>query len=512
MKTKSEAKAMAAAKAARREKFVKKSADEMTKKARMKWLLARRHGQSPMDKLPIEIRRKIYQYTLPSKSKIFKPIQKKRNVPKANHAAVRRAASAGSYSTDYAAYINREFAPDSEDVIYISKATGREVNAVTADANTARSVLSRIVSTGAIGNKIGNGGKTGNGGNNDSMDNTFKSNNIGNQGNITGFQLPASISNPNLLKDLASFSANIMNVNDNSNNFSLSTDTKVVTFCKTGITKRPLNPNNMFLPLLTTNKKICAEVSAIFYEEYTFELHIHADGIDFLDLPRLNILDNYGLGLIDNVLCKEKQFKDVGVFSFRRIKHWRIVLFGGDPADRTAGMRMRQIMALLVELFGKEEKPLTSVEVVFALEKPDMDKIGTFWIIKDTKVGRRSIWNEVTNIELITSPLLSLRNVLGGVALSLPVDITDAKDIAYKHAFEHTLAQPADYVGVGQFKSVVDKAMMDACMDYCLQKGEYPVDSPKAADIPLLTEADILADAADSEFEDFDEADYEDEE
>jgi hypothetical protein len=141
-----------------------------------------------------------------------------------------------------------------------------------------------------------------------------------------------------------------------------------------------------------------------------------------------------------------------------------------------------------------------------------MDKIGTFWIIKDTKTGRRSIWNEVTNIELITSPLLSLRNVLGGVTLSLPVDITDAKDIAYKHAFEHTLAQPADYVGEGQFKSVVDKAMMDACMDFELQKGEYPVDSPKSADIPLLTEEDILADAADSEFEDFAEGDYEDEE
>lgn len=506
MSKKRETKAEAKAKAAAREKYVKKSIDQLTSKAMLDWF-TRTPGKSPMDKLPTEIRRKIFSYTLPGKTKVFKPLQKKRTVTKVNHTAFRRAVSTGSLPV-------HDFTPGGPEIVYISGFDSTAPNPLNAVSEATLSKNPYIKSSMSMSEVSSSTGGTSNinsvgewkSGN---IDNVLKkNNNIGENSKITGSALPASMSNPNLLNDLASFfSSNILTA---SRTLKLTDDYKTTSLiCIPTRNKYPRDRENMFLPLLTTNKKISAEVSTILYEEYTFELHIHADGLDFLDLPRLNVLDDYGL--IENVLCKEKQFKDAGAFSFRRIKHWRIVLFGGDPADRTAGMRMRQMMVLLVELFEKEEH-LTSIEIRFTVEQAGMDKQGTFWSITKDHTGRRSIWESVTNIELITSPLLTLREVNGGVKLALPVEITAASDLAYKHAFEQMLAQPADYIGEGQFKSVVNKAMMDACMDYCLQHGEWPVDSPKSADIPLLTEEDILADAVDSEFEDFDEADYEDEE
>lgn len=166
-------------------------------------------------------------------------------------------------------------------------------------------------------------------------------------------------------------------------------------------------------------------------------------------------------------------------------------------------MRMRQIIAKLVELFDKEEKPLTSVVVDFALDasKGAIDKKGTFWTDNDSESGRRSIWDSVSNIELITSPLLSLRNVSGSVILRIPVEITSAGDLAYKHAFEHTLMQSADYIGEGQFKTEVNNAIMEAVMSFELRKGATPVDKPSTAFVPLLKEEDFLSEVDETELD-----------
>src|SRR5215469_6869919 len=48
--------------------------------------------------------------------------------------------------------------------------------------------------------------------------------------------------------------------------------------------------DSMALPLMLTSRQFCTEVSTIMYEEYTFELHVHHDGLDFLNLKRINIL------------------------------------------------------------------------------------------------------------------------------------------------------------------------------------------------------------------------------
>ena len=260
------------------------------------------------------------------------------------------------------------------------------------------------------------------------------------------------------------------------------------------------NPGKMTMPLMLTNRKICEDVATILYEENTFELHIHADGLDFLNLPRLNIVKDHGL--LENILFKEDKFKNSGAFCFRRIKHPRFVLFGGSLSDRTAGMRMRQIISKLVELFEKEEKPLTSVEVDFRLESGAWDNNGNFWIEKDIGSARRSVWHSVSNIELITSPLLRLRNIQGKISFPLPRTVTNAADIAYKESFEHTLRQPVDYVCESQFKPEFDNVLMDAVVDYQLQNAMIPVDKPGATFVPLLTEEDILAEAYDEEEED----------
>ena len=258
-----------------------------------------------------------------------------------------------------------------------------------------------------------------------------------------------------------------------------------------------MNPGKMTMPLMLTNRKICADVATILYEENTFELHIHADGLDFLNLPRLNIVKDHGL--LENILFKEAKFKNVGVFCFRRIKHLRFVLFGGSSSDRTAGMRMRQVISKLVELFEKEEKPLTSLEVQLHLEPKSEDNNGNFWVEKGTGSARRSVWHSVSNIELITSPLLRLRNISGKISLPLPRTITNAADIAYKESFEHTLRQPMGYVCEGQFRPEFDNVLMDAVVDYQLQNAMVTVDNPGTAFVPLLTEEDILAEADDEE-------------
>ena len=282
--------------------------------------------------------------------------------------------------------------------------------------------------------------------------------------------------------------------------------------------RREMDFDNMILPLMLTSRQFCTEVSTIMYEEYTFELHVHHDGLDFLDLERINILEDYGA--LENTLCKYGKFESTGSFSFRRMKHLKFVLWGGNPSDRTAGMRMRHTISKLVDLLVEEKKPLATLVIQFEQE-PDAedDKIGSFWRNNNSHEARSSIWHRVSNIELITSPFMRLRNV-SNIRFDLPMGIDDTALFAYKQHFCSVLRETELVATDGLISYEHEQMMMDAVMDYHLEHAPVPTEgyyhpdkathtvshdvldmsesvpaanpSPlKAATIPFLTETEV---------------------
>lgn len=232
--------------------------------------------------------------------------------------------------------------------------------------------------------------------------------------------------------------------------------------------------DNMILPLMLTCRQFCIEVSTIMYEEYTFELHVHHDGLDFLDLKRINILEDYGV--FENTLCKYGKFESTGSFSFRRMKHLKFVLWGGNPTDRTAGMRMRHTINKLIDLLVDEEKPLTTLVIEFEQDVDAKDdRIGSFWRNNSTHEARSSIWHCVSNIELITSPFMRLRNV-SKIGLDLPVGVEDTNSFAYRQHFCSTLRETEPIVTDGLVSYEHEQMVMDAVMDYQLQHAPVPTE------------------------------------
>ena len=232
--------------------------------------------------------------------------------------------------------------------------------------------------------------------------------------------------------------------------------------------------DNMILPLMLTSRQFCTEVSTIMYEEYTFELHVHHDGLDFLNLKRINILEDYGA--LENTLCKYGKFESTGSFSFRRMKHLKFVLWGGNPSDRTAGMRMRHTISKLVDLLAEEKKPLATLIIEFEQE-PDAedDKIGSFWRNNNSHEARSSIWHRVSNIELITSPFMRLRNV-SNIRFDLPMGIDDTDLFAYKQHFCSILHEAELVATDGLISYEHEQMMMDAVMDYHLEHAPVPTE------------------------------------
>jgi hypothetical protein len=110
----------------------------------------------------------------------------------------------------------------------------------------------------------------------------------------------------------------------------------------------------MTLPLLCVNKLFCSEVAMVLYEEYTFEVHIHSRGTDFLHIPRIDTMETYGMELREAM----NKFSPTSQFCFQRMKHLEFVLWGGDPKDRTAAIRIQETVRKLVEMFKEENEPL----------------------------------------------------------------------------------------------------------------------------------------------------------
>jgi hypothetical protein len=232
--------------------------------------------------------------------------------------------------------------------------------------------------------------------------------------------------------------------------------------------------DNMILPLMLTSRQFCTEVSTIMYEEYTFELHVHHDGLDFLDLKRINILEDYGA--IENTLCKYGKFESTGSFSFRRMKHLKFVLWGGNPSDRTAGMRMRHTINKLIDLLEDEKKPITTLMIEFEQEADAKDdNIGSFWKNNSSHDARSSIWHRVSNIELITSPFMRLRNV-SNIRFDLPMGIDDTDLFAYKQHFCSILRETEQVATDGLVSYEHEQMMMDAVMDYHLEHATVPTE------------------------------------
>ena len=203
----------------------------------------------------------------------------------------------------------------------------------------------------------------------------------------------------------------------------------------------------MVIPLMRACQQLCFEVSKIMYEEYTFEIHIHYDGVELLGFDRIPTLENWGAEIEKTMGA----FKSEKHFCFQRMKHLDFVYFGPNPKDRLAALRMRETTRKLVSFLKKEKKPLTSVKVSFEYEKKDNDEVygvhnaitdefGTFWT-SDEKIERgddevrawrdprSSIFHDAFNVQLVSSPLKNLHGV-SKVAFQYPHGIGSHEQLA----------------------------------------------------------------------------------
>jgi hypothetical protein len=249
-------------------------------------------------------------------------------------------------------------------------------------------------------------------------------------------------------------------------------------------------PENIIIRLLTTNVKLCLEVSTILYEEYTFEVHIHSNGVEFLHFDRIPTLETWGLAIEKTMGA----FKTKGHFCFHRMKHLEFVFFGGDPKDRLAGLRMRESTQKLVSFLRTERKPLMSLKIRFEYEQADQDKdwglsnavtdeFGTFWSTlekqsdksksknknkKTWREPRTSIMHEVSNIQLVCAPLKALRNV-SKFDLQFPAELEGNKTLTIYASTIETTIKSCELSDDDQDEIMREEMLMDARRDKELQ-------------------------------------------
>jgi hypothetical protein len=246
-------------------------------------------------------------------------------------------------------------------------------------------------------------------------------------------------------------------------------------------------PENLVTKLLTTNVQLCLEVSTILYEEYTFEMHIHPGGVEFLHFNRIPTLETWGLA-IDKTMGA---FKTQGHFCFHRMKHLEFVFFGGDPQDRLAGLRMRECLRKLISFIRTEREPLTSLKVRFEYEQAEKnknwdldnamtDEVGNFWSTAERQSGngrnrnvwrdpRSSILHKVFNVQLVCAPLKALRNV-SNVKLQFPGELRGNEEIvAYGSSLEAMMKSQV-LTDEAQDEIMREEMMMDARRDKELEQ------------------------------------------
>jgi hypothetical protein len=252
---------------------------------------------------------------------------------------------------------------------------------------------------------------------------------------------------------------------------------------------------NMVRNLMLVNQKLCLEVAEIMYEEYTFEIHIHAQGVDFLHLPRIPAIQEEEYGpTIESELAAFQRHRQ---FCFQRMKHIEFVMWGGDPKKRTDGLHMRQTVRKLVDMLLREKEPVVEIKARFELAEPVVtnkntesdhfyDELGTFWKNNIEKRARLSIFNNITNVELVCAPLESLRGV-NKVRLTLPAGVRDDHGLVnYKRIFEYTLTTKSR-ISADKYDKIKlqEQTTMEAAIDYDMKNGQYHLDGYYAPH-PLL--------------------------
>jgi hypothetical protein len=162
-------------------------------------------------------------------------------------------------------------------------------------------------------------------------------------------------------------------------------------------------------------------------------------------------------------------------------------------------MRMRHTINKLMDLLEDEEKPLTTLIIEFE-QKADAedDKIGSFWMSNVSHEARSSIWHCVSNIELITSPFMRLRNV-SNIKFDLPTGIDDTELFAYKQHFCSILRETELVTTDGLVSYEHEQMMMDAVMDYHLEHAPVPTEGYHHPDKATHTLGSGTLDIFDSE-------------
>jgi phage terminase large subunit-like protein len=199
-------------------------------------------------------------------------------------------------------------------------------------------------------------------------------------------------------------------------------------------------PERIIPTLLSLNSGLCIEISTILYEEFTFQVHIHSDGVELLGFDRIPTLENWGAKIEKTMGA----FKSEKPFCFHRMKHLEFVYFGGNPSDRLASLRMRESTRKLVDMLMSEDQGLSSVVVRYEYEKFDegqehglrnavTDELGNFWSVREnsqekgvlgqsSRAPRSSIMLNVYSVELVCAPLRMLRNV-SRIEMQFPEEI-----------------------------------------------------------------------------------------
>jgi hypothetical protein len=222
------------------------------------------------------------------------------------------------------------------------------------------------------------------------------------------------------------------------------------------------SPERMTVPLLCVSTQFCSEVAEVLYEEYTFEVHIHSKGIDFLHLPRILTLETYGQE-VQNAL---NFFSPTSKFCFQRMKHVEFVLLGGDPKDRSAAVRIQETVRKLVEMLKQEKDGLREMTIRIALEETEFvteegevneywDEIGNFWVNNIEKRARRSILSVQSNVEFVCKPFEELHTEKA--ALILPVGLEDDFDTnTYKAILESAVTVPKSSIASTKVPAIAE--------------------------------------------------------
>lgn len=170
--------------------------------------------------------------------------------------------------------------------------------------------------------------------------------------------------------------------------------------------------------------------SSIMYEEQVFQVHISENGIDFLDLPRIEHLQALQGEQADISMEGASIFGGDGAFRFGRMKHLEFFMYS-ETISRATGFRMSQNIECLVSKLLAEESGPNYISINF---EPSISRglangsqaENDFWM-KTSGEGlqpRGSGVHGLSNIEFVTLPFEKLGN-LARVEINLPPALSE---------------------------------------------------------------------------------------